>query len=201
MGSSPIPATRPVGQAVKTPPFHGGNSSSILLRVTNKKAAFEPCSNAVFLYPSRRLGMESRASVHGIAIGVWHHLRCISCGLIPYATSSQFHSATSCGFHPRLRRDLDEKGERYGKEFIAWIFRKIGLRNCSALQRAQNRLQYRISNQKIIIKCFRQHFRSSISSKSCRYAFKVWNCTKRVYWNRKLAQIDFFVRMHWRRNL
>ena len=28
---------RPVGQAVKTPPFHGGNSSSILLRVTKNK--------------------------------------------------------------------------------------------------------------------------------------------------------------------
>ena len=28
---------RPVGQAVKTPPFHGGNSSSILLRVTKIK--------------------------------------------------------------------------------------------------------------------------------------------------------------------
>ena len=76
-------------------------------------------------YPSRRLGMESRASVSGVAAGVWHHRRCISCGLIPYATSSQFHSATSCGFHPRLRRDLDEKGERYGKEFIAWKFRKL----------------------------------------------------------------------------
>ena len=25
---------RPVGQAVKTPPFHGGNTSSILVRVT-----------------------------------------------------------------------------------------------------------------------------------------------------------------------
>ena len=51
MGSSPIPATitkqnadvssafciRPVGQAVKTPPFHGGNRSSILLRVTKSK--------------------------------------------------------------------------------------------------------------------------------------------------------------------
>ena len=71
MGSSPIPATRPVGQAAKTPPFHGGNSSSILLRVTNKKAAFEQGSNAVFLYPSRRLGMESRASVYGITEGVF----------------------------------------------------------------------------------------------------------------------------------
>ncbi len=28
------------------------------------------------------------------------------CGLIPYATASQFHTATSCGFHTRLRRDL-----------------------------------------------------------------------------------------------
>ena len=38
MGSSPISATiRPVGQAVKTPPFHGGNGSSILPRVTSKQ--------------------------------------------------------------------------------------------------------------------------------------------------------------------
>ena len=36
MGSSPIPATRPVGQEAKTPPFHGGNRSSILLRVTKR---------------------------------------------------------------------------------------------------------------------------------------------------------------------
>ena len=50
--------------------------------------------------------MESRVSVYGIATGVWHHRRCIFCGLIPYATSSQFHTATSCGFHTRLWRDL-----------------------------------------------------------------------------------------------
>ena len=30
---------RPVGQAVKTPPFHGGNTSSILVRVTNGSLA------------------------------------------------------------------------------------------------------------------------------------------------------------------
>ena len=52
MGSSPISATskrdpkgsrliiRPVGQEVKTPPFHGSNTSSILVRVTNKKRTF-----------------------------------------------------------------------------------------------------------------------------------------------------------------
>jgi len=73
----------------------------------------------LFFYPSRRLGMESRVSVYGIATGAWHHRRCIFCGLIPYIPSGRFHTATSCGFHPRLRRDLDAKGERYGKEFIA----------------------------------------------------------------------------------
>ena len=34
--SSQIAATRPVGQAVKTPPFHGGNMGSIPVRVTKK---------------------------------------------------------------------------------------------------------------------------------------------------------------------
>ena len=31
------PFIRPVGQAVKTPPFHGGNMGSIPVRVTKKK--------------------------------------------------------------------------------------------------------------------------------------------------------------------
>ena len=34
--SNQIAATRPVGQAVKTPPFHGGNMGSIPVRVTTK---------------------------------------------------------------------------------------------------------------------------------------------------------------------
>ena len=34
--SNQIAATRPVGQAVKTPPFHGGNMGSIPVRVTMK---------------------------------------------------------------------------------------------------------------------------------------------------------------------
>ena len=34
--SNQVAATRPVGQAVKTPPFHGGNMGSIPVRVTKK---------------------------------------------------------------------------------------------------------------------------------------------------------------------
>ena len=36
--SSQVAATRPVGQAVKTPPFHGGNMGSIPVRVTKKNS-------------------------------------------------------------------------------------------------------------------------------------------------------------------
>ena len=50
MGSSPIPATRPVGQAAKTPPFHGGNGSSILPRVTKKRTRHTACS--FFAHPT-----------------------------------------------------------------------------------------------------------------------------------------------------
>ena len=40
---------RPVGQAAKTPPFHGGNGSSILPRVTKKEASLKRCF--FFAYP------------------------------------------------------------------------------------------------------------------------------------------------------
>ena len=36
--SNQVAATRPVGQAVKTPPFHGGNMGSIPVRVTMKRS-------------------------------------------------------------------------------------------------------------------------------------------------------------------
>ena len=38
IGSNPISATRPVGQAVKTRPFHGCNMGSIPVRVTKNKS-------------------------------------------------------------------------------------------------------------------------------------------------------------------
>ncbi|MBQ4585981.1 MAG: hypothetical protein IJA82_07240 [Clostridia bacterium] len=36
--------------------------------------------------------MESRVSVYGIAVGAWHHRRCIFCGLIPYRLATGFHT-------------------------------------------------------------------------------------------------------------
>ena len=41
--SSQVAATRPVGQAVKTPPFHGGNMGSIPVRVTKKDTHLPVC--------------------------------------------------------------------------------------------------------------------------------------------------------------
>ncbi len=40
-GTEQVPKIRPGGQAVKTPPFHGGNTSSILVRVTNKEQSLD----------------------------------------------------------------------------------------------------------------------------------------------------------------
>ena len=68
MGSSPTSATRPVGQAVKTPPFHGGNSSSILLRVTirNKSERFRQSKLVRFCFLLRvsKLNQKNLESNH-----------------------------------------------------------------------------------------------------------------------------------------
>ena len=105
--------------------FVNGGGSDLGSTASPKKITSELfSSDVIFLskptkeawYGIRRIrdGMESRRR------RAWHHASvCISVGLIPYATASQFHTETSCGFHPRLRRDWDAKGERYGKEFIA----------------------------------------------------------------------------------
>ena len=65
---------RPVGQAVKTPPFHGGNSSSILLRVTNKKTS-EPQFGCFFIQAAGLAWNHASACMesplaHGITEGV-----------------------------------------------------------------------------------------------------------------------------------
>ena len=56
--SSQVAATRPVGQAVKTPPFHGGNMGSIPVRVTKKNSdAFA----SEFFVMHKRTGIERTA--------------------------------------------------------------------------------------------------------------------------------------------
>ena len=47
--SSQIAATRPVGQAVKTPPFHGGNMGSIPVRVTKNENLLLPQEVFIFV--------------------------------------------------------------------------------------------------------------------------------------------------------
>ena len=51
--------------------------------------------------PSLCDGMASRFFVHLLRIDSIHHFV-----MIPFAPSSRFHTATSCGFHPRLCRDF-----------------------------------------------------------------------------------------------
>ena len=68
-----------------------------------------------FFIQSEGLVCNHDAVVYVIAAGVWHHApACIFLRIdsihhfvmIPFAPSSRFHTATSCGFHTRLWRDL-----------------------------------------------------------------------------------------------
>ena len=139
-------------------------------------------------YPSRRLGMASmrlrivwnrrrrmasRASVYLRRLDSMHHFV-----MIPYATSSQFHTATCCrqpvadSIHAfgviEMRKENDmaknllfEYSEKLACEITAL---------CNEHKIDSNTV-YQI--KKILIKCFCEHFRSAISSKPCRYAFKI----------------------------
>ena len=61
--SSQIAATRPVGQAVKTPPFHGGNMGSIPVRVTMKRIPMSSTSGFFsYLVPVRESKRPTRRS-------------------------------------------------------------------------------------------------------------------------------------------
>ena len=100
------------------------NSSDIQSSVSPKKITSELLSSDVIFLSKPQAWYVINALAHCMespkAYGITRkRVYASPCGLIPYATSSQFHTATSCGFHTRLRRDLDAKGERYGKEFIA----------------------------------------------------------------------------------
>ncbi len=96
---------RPVGQAVKTPPFHGGNTSSILVRVTKKFDLFQQVD---FFYPLRK-------QWYIITLQrVYHRCRRISSavGCIPFRNDDIQCSAlvicNSCGINDihALRRDF-----------------------------------------------------------------------------------------------
>ncbi len=53
---------RPGGQAVKTPPFHGGNTSSILVRVTTPLSLGRGIFYRMFLFCCRMVGCAASAS-------------------------------------------------------------------------------------------------------------------------------------------
>ena len=58
--SNQIAATRPVGQAVKTPPFHGSNMGSIPVRVTkNDKSELVRNEQSVRICFLSKIGVQS----------------------------------------------------------------------------------------------------------------------------------------------
>ena len=97
--------------------FNHGVRSSTLRWITKKTSKL--CLDVFLFKPTKEAwdGFNARCALYGITRQrAWNQpLGCISVGLIPYATSSQFHAAINCGFHTRLRRDLDEKGKVWQK--------------------------------------------------------------------------------------
>ena len=81
--SSQVAATRPVGQAVKTPPFHGGNMGSIPVRVTKKDR-----SNCFGLFLSKPQGL---AYHHDAVVDIF------TGGEPPLYLISPFGAGFSCG--------------------------------------------------------------------------------------------------------
>ena len=91
--SSQIAATRPVGQKVKTPPFHGGNMGSIPVRVTKKSR--HPCDVWIFSFPvhwSKPIGFDHKH----FAIVRWP--RCSASQLLAQPKeTAQGHGASAAG--------------------------------------------------------------------------------------------------------
>ena len=92
----------PVGQAVKTRPFHGCNMGSIPVRVTKIKLSRTlRCSTVLFIQAEGLVRHQPLGCMES-HLCVWHHRKVLFFGLIPYATQCQFHTATSCRFHTRF---------------------------------------------------------------------------------------------------
>ena len=94
---------------------------------SQKKASRKTC---FFLSnPKDWYVITARSAVHVIRrkATVWHHApACITLRIdaihhfvmIPYGTLCRFHTATSCGFHTRLRRDWDAEDAHQNREQI-----------------------------------------------------------------------------------
>ena len=73
----------PVGQEVKTPPFHGSNMGSIPVRVTKKdNIRTKRFGCYLFIQAAGLAWNQCACALYGIAKGVWHHAQaCIRVSL------------------------------------------------------------------------------------------------------------------------
>ena len=98
MGSSPIPATRPVGQAAKTPPFHGGNMGSIPVRVTNTKST-DAIASVLFVLVTRTRNLTRQCKPYGLHCGFAYPARRSESG----SRSETFSRRRARVFSPKAR--------------------------------------------------------------------------------------------------
>ena len=103
-------AKRPGGQAVKTPPFHGGNTGSIPVRVTTSPSPFSP----IWRHSSAGRASASHAEGHRFEFCCLHHLRtphrtvwcsCFLGGCASFSATTRIGISSSsslfCSFSPK----------------------------------------------------------------------------------------------------
>ena len=114
--SSQIAATRPVGQAVKTPPFHGGNMGSIPVRVTKKKPSNRMVSFLLSVCRSESIGFDHKH----FAIARWP--RCTASRLLakPKENAPWHEGGSAAGVFP-YRFAVDPKSHMAQKPSIRMV--------------------------------------------------------------------------------
>ena len=109
--------------------------------------------SAFIFYPSRRLGISSRFSVYIIAVGVYHHRRCILCDLMRYKTSFWWYAiSTKLMIYKACALILvsfcaimSQKRWYYVKKLFADIFRAVSNENRTTLPKHQSLLKHIVS--------------------------------------------------------
>ena len=131
--------------------------SSDVIFLSKPQAWYEITRQRVW---NRQRRMASRASVYTRLPAAWFHTR-LRRNSIPRQAADSIHAFGVIW----MRKEND-----MAKNLLLEYSEKLACEIAALCNDHKIDSNTRISNQKILIKCFRQHFRSSISSKSCRYA-------------------------------
>ena len=137
--------------------------------------------------------MASRVSVYGLLRidDIQHFV------LITYAPSSRLHTATSCGFHPRLRRDLDarmRKGENMAKNLLMEYSEELAIKCeklCKSIKGNSNTVfQLRKSSSSVFANISEAQFPQSLADMLSKFKIARKECVETESWLKMLYNTE-----------